>query len=84
MLISAGAEKMQVLRSECAAENGHVIHKPSGRKVAYGAVASDAARQVAPDEPALKQPSEFKIVGKATPRQDIPLKVTGRATSDST
>ncbi len=79
MLISAGAERMQVLRSECIAENGHVVHKPSGRKVTYGAVANDAARQVAPDEPALKQPSEFKIVGKATPRQDIPLKVTGRA-----
>ncbi len=79
MLISAGAERMQVLRSECVAENGHVVHKPSGRKVSYGAVANDAARQVAPDEPALKQPSEFRIVGKATPRQDVPLKVTGRA-----
>lgn len=79
MLISAGAERMQVLRSECVAENGHVVHKPSGRKVSYGAVANDAARQVAPDQPALKQPSEFRIIGKATPRQDIPLKVTGRA-----
>jgi isoquinoline 1-oxidoreductase beta subunit len=79
MLISAGAERMQVLRSECVAENGHVVHKPSGRKVTYGAVANDAARQVAPDEPALKQPSEFRIVGKATPRHDVPLKVTGRA-----
>jgi len=79
MLISAGAERMQVLRSECVAENGHVVHKASGRKVSYGAVANDAARQVAPDEPALKQPSEFKIIGKATPRQDIPLKVTGKA-----
>ena len=27
MLISAGAERMQVLRSECVAENGFVIHK---------------------------------------------------------
>ncbi len=79
MLISAGAERMQVLRSECVAENGQVVHKPSGRKVSYGAVANDAARQVAPDQPVLKQPSEFKIIGKATPRQDIPLKVTGRA-----
>ena len=79
MLISVGAERMQVLRSECIAENGHVVHKPSGRKVIYGAIASDAARQVAPDEPALKQPSEFKVIGKSTLRHDIPLKVTGRA-----
>lgn len=79
MLISAGAERMQVLRSECIADNGFVIHKPSGRKVSYGSVASDAAKMVAPDEPALKQPSEFKIIGKRTPRHDTPPKVSGKA-----
>ncbi|MBI2296004.1 MAG: xanthine dehydrogenase family protein molybdopterin-binding subunit [Betaproteobacteria bacterium] len=79
MLISAGAEKMKELRSECVAENGYVVHKPSGRKVSYGALANDAARQVAPDDPVLKQPSEFKIIGKATPRHDTPPKVTGKA-----
>jgi isoquinoline 1-oxidoreductase beta subunit len=78
MLISAGAERMQVLRSECIAENGFVIHKPSGRKVSYGSVANDAAKMVAPDEPALKPRSEFKILGKSTPRHDLPLKVTGK------
>lgn len=78
MLISAGAERMQVLRSECIAENGFVIHKPSGRKVSYGSVANDAAKMVAPDEPVLKPRSEFKIIGKSTPRHDLPLKVTGK------
>jgi len=78
MLVSAGAEKMQVLRSECVAENGYVIHKPSGRKVSYGSVANDAAKMMAPDEPALKPRSEFKIIGKSTPRHDLPLKVTGK------
>jgi isoquinoline 1-oxidoreductase beta subunit len=78
MLISAGAERMQVLRSECIAENGFVIHKPSGRKVSYGSVANDAAKMMAPDEPALKSRSEFKIIGKSTPRHDLPLKVTGK------
>jgi len=78
MLISAGAERMQVLRSECIAENGFVIHKPSGRKVSHGSVANNAAKMVAPDEPALKPRSEFKILGKSTPRHDLPLKVTGK------
>lgn len=78
-LISAGAEKMKVLRSECVAENGYVLHKPTGRKVSYGAIANDAARMVAPDDPVLKEPSEFKILGKRTPRHDTPLKVTGKA-----
>jgi isoquinoline 1-oxidoreductase subunit beta len=79
MLVSAGAERMQVRRDECVAEMGQVIHKPTGRKVSYGAIASDAARMAAPSEPTLKPPSEFKILGKATPRQDVPLKVTGKA-----
>jgi len=78
MLISAGAERMQVLRSECGAENGFVIHKPSGRKVSYGSIANDAAKMVAPDEPVLKPRSEFKIIGRSTPRHDLPLKVTGK------
>lgn len=79
MLVSAGAERMQVLRSECVAENSYVVHKPSGRKVSYGAIANDAAKMIAPDEPALKQPSEFKIIGKRTPRHDTPPKVSGKA-----
>lgn len=79
MLISAGAERMRVLRSECIAENGYVVHKPSGRKVSYGALANDAARMVAPAEPRLKSPSEFKLIGKSTARHDVPLKVTGKA-----
>ena len=79
MLVSAGAERMKVAQSECAAENGYVIHKPTGRKVSYGSIASDAALMVAPEDPVLKQPSEFKIIGKRTPRQDTPPKVKGTA-----
>lgn len=79
MLISAGAERMQVLRSECVAENSYVVHKPSGRKVSYGAIANDAARMVAPDEPVLKKPGEFKLIGKSMPRVDTPAKVSGKA-----
>jgi isoquinoline 1-oxidoreductase beta subunit len=78
MLVSAGAERMKVLATECLAENGFVVHKPSGRKISYGAVAADAAKLVGPDDPVLKQPSEFKIIGKSTPRHDLALKVTGQ------
>ena len=79
MLIAAGAERMKVSASDCVAENGRVVHKPSGKNVAYGAIASAAAKMTPPNEPALKQPSEFKIVGKPAPRQDVPIKVTGKA-----
>ena len=81
MLISAAAERMKVSPSECVAENGYVLHKASGRKASYGSLANDAAKMVAPDDPVLKEPGQFKIIGKSTPRHDVGLKVTeiGRA-----
>ncbi|MGH8632250.1 MAG: xanthine dehydrogenase family protein molybdopterin-binding subunit, partial [Burkholderiales bacterium] len=79
MLIAAAAEKMNVSQSECVAGEGWVIHKPSGKKVSYGSVASEATKMVAPPEPVLKQPAQFRIIGKATKRHDTPLKVNGRA-----
>ena len=79
MLTAAAAEKMKVSPQECVAEKGWVIHQPTGKKVSYGAVASEAAKIVPPPEPVLKQPGQFKIVGKPTKRQDIPLKVDGKA-----
>ena len=79
MLIAAAAEKMKVSPQECVAEKGWVIHQPTGKKVSYGAVASEAAKIASPPEPVLKQPGQFKIIGKSTKRQDIPLKVNGRA-----
>ena len=79
MLTAAAAEKMKVSPAECAAEKGWVIHPPSGKKVSYGAVASEAAKITPPPEPMLKQPGQLKIIGKSTKRQDIPLKVNGRA-----
>ena len=79
MLTAAAAEKMKVSPQECIAEKGWVIHQATGKKVSYGAVASEAAKIVSPPEPVLKQPSQFKIIGKSTKRQDIPLKVNGKA-----
>jgi isoquinoline 1-oxidoreductase subunit beta len=81
MLTAAAAEKMKVSLQECVAEKGWVIHKPSGKKVSYGAVSSDAAKIPPPAEGEikLKQPTEFRIIGKPTKRADIPLKVNGKA-----
>jgi isoquinoline 1-oxidoreductase beta subunit len=78
MLIAAAAEKMKVSPGECVAEKGWVIYQPTGKKVSYGAIASEAAKIAAPAEPILKQPGQFKIIGKSTKRQDIPLKVNGK------
>src|SRR5262245_22920818 len=79
MLIAAAAERMKVNISECVGENGLVIHQPSGKKLSYGAIASEAAKMVPLVDPVLKQPGQFKLIGKTTKRHDIPLKVNGKA-----
>ncbi|MFZ6012475.1 MAG: molybdopterin cofactor-binding domain-containing protein [Bacteroidota bacterium] len=79
MLIEAAAQKWSVGKSECYAENGQVIHKPSGRKLGYGDLVQDAAKLEPPKNVALKSPREYKILRKPLPRQDTPLKVNGKA-----
>jgi isoquinoline 1-oxidoreductase beta subunit len=79
MLISAAARRWKVDRSTCSAEQGFVVHGPSGRKLAYGDLASAAAREPVPKDPPLKDPSRWRLIGKRVPRLDGPDKVTGRA-----
>ena len=79
MLIEAAARTWQVDPSACRAENGTVVHEPSGRRLAYGALAAKAATLRVPGKPRLKDRSEFKIIGHRTPQLDMAEKVDGRA-----
>ena len=80
MLMSAAAQSWSVPISECDTESGKVIHKPTGRALRYGRLASRAAMLAAPDlaQVTLKDPKDFKIIGKSRPGVDSPLVVTGR------
>jgi isoquinoline 1-oxidoreductase subunit beta len=79
MLIAAAAAKWSVAASECFAEAGHVIHKPSGRKFHYGELVLDASKLEAPKNVKLKPRSEYKLIGKPLLRQDTALKTNGTA-----
>jgi isoquinoline 1-oxidoreductase beta subunit len=79
MLIEAAAKKWGVNKSECYAENGFVIHKPSGKKYGYGELVEDAAKLTPPKDVKLKRKEDYKIIGKPLPRQDNPSKVNGSA-----
>lgn len=69
MLIAAAAQQWSVSASECRAELGEVIHDGSGQRARYGQLAELAATMPAPQNPSLKDPSEFKIIG--TPRTQL-------------
>jgi isoquinoline 1-oxidoreductase beta subunit len=79
MLIEAAARKWNVPASECYAESGHVLHRPSGRKFHYGELALEASKLEAPKNIKLKARSEYKLIGKPLHRQDTPLKTNGTA-----
>jgi isoquinoline 1-oxidoreductase beta subunit len=61
------------------AANGKVTHQASGKSLNFGALAADAASIKLAQEPAIKQPHEYTLVGKSMARLDTPLKVDGSA-----
>jgi isoquinoline 1-oxidoreductase beta subunit len=79
MLRTAAAQQWNAPLEECYAENGKILHRPSGKSLGYGELAAKASTLEVPATPPLKDPKNFKILGKSTPRPDIPLKVTGKA-----
>ncbi|NBW24157.1 MAG: xanthine dehydrogenase family protein molybdopterin-binding subunit [Betaproteobacteria bacterium] len=78
MLISAAATRWGVDRSTLRADKG-VVYGPGGKQANYGSLAADAAKLPVPEKVALKDPKDFKIIGKATKRVDTPVKVNGTA-----
>jgi isoquinoline 1-oxidoreductase subunit beta len=79
MLIEAGSKKWNVPATECYAEGGHVIHRPSGKKFHYGELVVDASKLETPKNVKLKTRSEYKLIGKPLRRQDTVLKTNGEA-----
>jgi isoquinoline 1-oxidoreductase beta subunit len=79
MLVTAAAHRWKVDPSACRAENGVVVHAPTGRKLGYGALVDAAAKLPVPEKVALKEPGEFKLVGTPHRRLDCAGKVNGSA-----
>ena len=78
MLIQAAADAWKVPPSECGAANSVITHKPSGRTTTYGKVAEAAARITPPKDVPLKDPKDWKIIGKNVKRLDTMDKLTGK------
>jgi isoquinoline 1-oxidoreductase beta subunit len=80
MLIAAAARSWGVPAAQCHTEAGTVIHGASGRRLGYGLLATQAVHSPVPSAPVLKPPSEFRLIGRDTPRRDAPSKVDGSCT----
>jgi isoquinoline 1-oxidoreductase beta subunit len=78
MLVQAAAHKWGAEVSECRAAKGTILHTKTGRRSSYGSVAEAAGKLPVPQEIPLKDPRDFRIIGKPTRRLDTPDKVSGR------
>ncbi|QQD18988.1 xanthine dehydrogenase family protein molybdopterin-binding subunit [Spongiibacter nanhainus] len=77
MLIQAAARRWEVPAETLTTERGYVIDEANGRTAGYGELAAAAAEEPVPTFPAMKDPSQFRIIGTNRQRLDIDSKVDG-------
>ncbi len=79
MLIAAAAKNWKVDPASLRAVNGYVINPATGTRASFGSLADVAATMTPPKDVPLKDPKDFKLIGKPTRRLDTPDKVNGAA-----
>src|SRR4051812_993992 len=77
MLLAAAAQQWQVPVAGLRTANGFVL-APDGRRAAYGELAEAAMKQPVPEHVTLKDPKQFRLIGKPTRRLDAPAKSAGQ------
>ncbi len=79
LMIEAAAQTWSVDTSACKTEKGYVIHTTTGKKLSYGQLVDKAATLKTPENIKVKDPKDFKFIGKPVKRIDTPGKTNGTA-----
>jgi isoquinoline 1-oxidoreductase beta subunit len=79
MLVAAAAKRWGVEATACRTENGVVLDAQGKRRLGYGDLAAEAAALPPPGRVALKDPREFRLLGKPQARLDAAAKSDGTA-----
>lgn len=80
MLVMAAAQTWKFDAKDCRTDAGHVLHVPSLRRLSFGQLVDRASTLRAPESVTLKDPRDFKLIGKPVQRLDLPEKTNGSAT----
>lgn len=78
VLVRAAARRWKTGVATCRTENGFVINA-RGERLSYGVLAADAARLPLNASSSLKDPKQFRLIGKPIARLDTPAKCNGSA-----
>ena len=76
MLVAAAAQQWDVSPPQCRTE-ASVVHGPGGQSARYAELAEAAAKQPLPATVSLKNPSQFRLVGRRVRRLDSRSKCDG-------
>jgi isoquinoline 1-oxidoreductase beta subunit len=78
LMLDAAASRLGVPAEGLTTNLGTVVHAASGRKLTYGELAADAAKLPVPTDVPLKDPKDFKLIGKSVKNVDNKAIVTGK------
>ena len=79
MLLDAAAQKWGVAKALLRTDKGFVINTATNARLSYGSLADAAGKLPAPAKVAVKDPSQFLLIGTSPKRLDTPAKVNGSA-----
>ncbi|MFO7275743.1 MAG: xanthine dehydrogenase family protein molybdopterin-binding subunit [Pseudomonadota bacterium] len=79
MLVAAAANRWGVAADEITVTAGRIEHAPSGRSAGFGELVAEAAQLPVPGEVRLKDPADFRLIGRPVTRVDARAKSTGTA-----
>jgi isoquinoline 1-oxidoreductase beta subunit len=79
MLLAAAAQQWQVPVSQLTAANGSIHHAGGNRHSTFGSLVKTAASLPPPASVQLKDPKDFKLIGRRVARVDVPAKCDGSA-----
>jgi isoquinoline 1-oxidoreductase beta subunit len=79
MLVAAAAQQWSVPASEITVEGGVVSHAGKNRSAKFGDLVTAAAALPVPEQVPVKDPKDFRLIGKPTARVDSVAKSNGTA-----